>query len=121
MTYKLKLASIGAALALGAATMVPAAVTANAGGYHNRDRVVVVEHGSRRDFRDRRSFKRWKRAERSRWRRIQRRHAKRHHHAPAPRYYVKKDKFGPKAVAVGLGALILGLIIADAAHHDHHR
>ena len=136
MAHQLKLASMGLAIALSTASMVPISTAANAGGYRERTIIVTpVEHRRfNRQYRydrkmrraerraERRAWRRAeKRAERRAWRRAERRHARRHHRHPAPRYYYKKDKrIGPGTVAAGIGALILGLVIADAVHDRHH-
>ncbi len=116
MTYQLKLASLGLALAVSAAAMAPLSTAANAGGWHASDRDVIVVPAARK-----RAWRRHHRIGRPhrRWRRDQRWHARRHHRHYRD-YYVEKKRIGPGAVAVGLGALLFGLIIADSVKDHHH-
>ncbi len=114
MTIKTKLTSLAAASAIAASTFTPlAATSAQAGGLYegNGAQLHYVQRRGKRKFNR-------NRANRRNFARNHRRHANRHHAPPV--YYKKKKNRTGKYIAIGLGALMLG-IIASQASRSHYR
>ncbi len=106
MTIKTKLTSLAAATAIAASTFTPlAATSAQAGGLYDGNGAKLHYVGSR----GRRHFNRGHRG----------RHFNRGHRA-RPYYYKRKRNRTGKYVALGIGALMLG-IIASQASRSHYR
>lgn len=98
MSLPRKLATFAAAAAIAAASALPLSAAAQAQG-SKRWHAGPGSHG-------------WSQ------RHVAPSHAWHHRHVTIDAR--KRTSIGP-AVAIGLGALFLGLVIADAAHHHHHR
>ncbi len=109
MAIKTKLTSLAAATAIAASTFTPlAATSAQAGGLYDGSGAKLHYVGKR----GRRHFNRGYRG------RNFRRGARRHH--ARPYYYKRKRNRTGKYVALGIGALMLG-IIASQANRNHYR
>ena len=107
MTIKTKLTSLAAATAVAASTLTPlAATSAKAGG-------VYSGHGAELHYVGRRGKRHFNRGHR------RHRNIARHNHRPY--YYKKKRKRTAKYIALGIGALMLGIIASQAARANHHR
>jgi len=106
MTIKSKVTSLAAATAIAASTMTPLAATpAQAGGLYEGN-------GAQLHYVQRRGKRHFKRGHR-RGRHFNRGHRSRH-------YYKRKRNRTGKYVALGVGALMLG-IIASQASRNHYR
>lgn len=110
MTIKTKLTSLAAATAIAASSLTPlAATSAQAGGLYDGSGAKLHYVGKR----GRRHFNRGHRSGRH-FRRGARRHYAR------PYYYKKKRNRTGKYIALGVGALMLGIIASQASRH-HYR
>lgn len=106
MTIKTKLTSLAAATAVAASTLTPLATApAQAGGLYEGN-------GAKLHYVHRRGKRHFHRGHR------RHRHARRHH--ARPYYYKKKRNRTGKYIALGVGALMLGIIASQAAR-SHHR
>lgn len=115
MTIKTKLLALTTATAVAAGSLVPLATTAQAQGWGKGDRAEVVRV-------DRRYKKRGFRNNNRKFARKNFRKHNRNRHWNRGYAYKKKDRTG-KYVAIGLGALMLGIIASSAArgHHTYDR
>lgn len=105
MTIKSKLTSLAAATAIAASTFSPlAATSAKAGGLYSGNGAELHYAGRRG---------------RGYYKRGHRKHRYHRHHARPYYYKRKKDRTG-KYIALGIGALMLGIIASQAGRH-HHR
>lgn len=110
MTIKRKILALTTATAVAAGSLVPIATTAQANGArtgHGAEYVEVGRRYNKRGFRNRGQF-----------------HNPHHYHPRAHRGYVykkKKNRTG-KYLAIGLGALMLGIIASQASrgHHNNY-
>lgn len=106
MSIKNKLTSVAAAAAIAAGSLTPiASAPAQAGGLYtgNGAELHYVQRRGKRFYKRGRGHHRdW-----------------RHHHA-RPHYYKRKRDRTGKYVALGIGALMLGIIASQAAR-SHHR
>lgn len=100
MTIARKITGVTTAAAIAITALVPMATAASAEGWRGGNR------GERHyAYNDRRNFKK-------------RHHARKHDRRHQRRHYVvrrKRDNTG-KYIAIGVGALLLGAILADSAH-----
>lgn len=96
-----KITSIATAAALVATTLGPLATSASAEGWHGRRGGPSYSHSERN----------WDHGRRHHY---QKRYAHRRHHERHHRHH-RRDNTG-KYIALGVGALMLGIIASEAAH-----
>lgn len=116
MNTKTTLASLAVATVLATGAMTPLSATpAEAGGLYE-DNAAKLHYVHRRGRRHAHPH-RWNRRG---VRRHHRRHSRRHRGYAAPYYYKRKKNRTGKYIALGVGALMLGIIASQAAR-SHHR
>ena len=108
MTLKSKMTSLAAATALAVGSLTPlAATSAQAGGYYNGGHAGIHQVRSRHG---KRHFRHGRRHNR---------HFNRHHNQHRYYYKKKRNRTG-KYIALGFGALMLGIIASQASRNHHN-
>jgi hypothetical protein len=116
MTITRKITAMTTAAALAFTAMAPLATTASAEGYrdgrHGGPEIIQVR-GEKRDWN--RGERNFRRGDQRDWKR-NKRHAKRYNHWDDRRHHRrhKRDNTG-KYIALGIGALMLGIIASEAS------